>query len=59
MHSGNTASSGGFMYIGSASNPSSVTFTANGGATVTIGSSDMDKSDKSLDSIASFDESRA
>lgn len=59
LHSGNTASSGGFMYIGSASNPSSVTFTANGGATVTIGSSDMDKSDKSLDSIASFDEKQS
>ena len=59
LHSGNTASSGGFMYIGSASNPSSVTFTANDGATVTIGSSGMDKSDKSLDSIASFDEKQS
>ena len=56
LHSGNTASEGGFMYIGSASGPSAVTLTANGGATVTIGSAGMDKGDAATDSIASYNE---
>lgn len=59
IHSGNTASSGGFMYIGSYSNSSSATFTANEGATITIGEAGMDKDDKRLDSIASYNEKQS